>query len=123
MSLRTASLGRSLDALAQGRGDGAPVRNYLVRELSEEELIAVVLQPTALAPLPGSEEVPQEKYRLQFEQGLAESIAREALRTGGPNQESSLVLVHAVCARLWQAVRGRGGKVARADDLQAARGV
>src|SRR5205807_3173579 len=59
----------------------------------------------------------------QYEQGLAEAIAREALRSGGPNQESPLVLVHAVCNWLWQIVRAREDKVARADDVKNLGGV
>src|SRR5439155_24663515 len=102
VSLRTEYLGRFLAPLVETPEDEAAVRNYLVRELSEDELVAVILQPTSLEPLPGSDEVPQQKYRLQYEQGLAESIAREAQRTGGPNQESPLVLLHAVYNWLWQ---------------------
>jgi WD40 repeat protein len=123
MSLRTDFLGRLLDPLLQSADNAQHLRAFLVHELNEEELIEVILQPTSTEPLPGSEEVPQERYRFQFEQGLAETIAREARRFGAANQESVLPLVHAVCTRLWLLATQRAERVARAGDLKNMGGV
>jgi WD40 repeat protein len=121
VSLRTEYLGRFVTPLQAG-GDGAAVRTFLLEELSEEDLIAVILQPTALEPLPGTDVVPHQQYGFQYESRLAESIAREAVKAGA-NQESALAVVHAVCTRLWQTAVGREDKVAREADLKRIGGV
>ena len=77
VSLRTEYLGRFTDYLQQTPHNAGTVRTFLVRELSADDLLEVILQPTAQECLPGSDEVPLEKYRFQIEQGLAERIASE----------------------------------------------
>jgi WD40 repeat protein len=123
LSLRTEYLGRLFDAIAQTPEDGQHVRTFLTRELTEEQLVEVILQPTSAEPLPNTEEVPLDKYGFQFEQGLAETIAAEAVKFGGQNQESVLVLTHVICARLFQLIRQRTEKVIRAADLKSIGGV
>jgi WD40 repeat protein len=118
LSLRTEYVGRLLDGLAPFT-DGRRLRTFLTRELTEEQLVEVILQPTSAEPLPSSDEVPLQKYSFQFEEGLAESLAADALKFGGNNQESSLVLVHVLCARLRKLVGARDDKVVRAFDLKA----
>jgi WD40 repeat protein len=123
VSLRTQFLGRFLDGLLQTPEDDPRVRTFLVRELTEDELIEVILQPTSMEPLPGTEEVPQAKYGFQFEQNLAQTIAKDARRLGAANQESTLVLVHAVCRRLQLLTTQRQDRVVRAGDLASIGGV
>jgi WD40 repeat protein len=122
LSLRTEYLGRLVDAL-DGHGGHAGVRTFLVPELTQEQLVEVILQPTSTEPLPGSDEVPVQKYGFQFEQGLAESLATEAVKAGGNNQEAVLPLLHVVCTRLWLLVKQRQDKVIRAADLKYIGGV
>jgi WD40 repeat protein len=123
VSLRTEFVGRILTPLLVTPQDRQQVRAYAVPELDKDALMEVILQPTAVQPLAGSNEVPQDRYRFQYEQGLAEQIATEARRTGAANQESVLVLVHALCGRLYQLVSQRADRVVRARDLQAIGGV
>jgi WD40 repeat protein len=123
LSLRTEYLGRLFDAVAQGPEDGQHVRTFLTRELTQEQLVEIILQPTSAEPLPNTEEVPLDKYGFQFEEGLAETIAAEAVKFGGQNQESVLVLTHVVCTRLFQLSRQRAEKVIRAADLKSIGGV
>jgi len=123
VSLRTAYLGRFLDRLLHAPEEGRCVRTFLVRELTEEELVEVIQQPTSQEPLPGTDEVPQEKYAFLFEQGLADDIAKEARRLGGLNQESPLTLIHAVCSRLFKLACRQEDRAVRAAHLKKIGGV
>ena len=123
VTLRTEYLGRFLNPLLQTPADWQLIREVLIPELTKEELIEVILQPTSTEPLPGTSEAPQDRYRFQYEQGLAETIAKEARRYGGTNQESVLALVHAVCSRLFVLATLRSDRVARAGDLKNIGGI
>jgi WD40 repeat protein len=123
MSLRSEYLGQFADQLSRGPEDARIVRPFLVRELEEEELLETVLQPTSQEPLPGTDEAPLEFYGFQFEQGLAEQIAREAKKLGAANQESPLALVHAVCYRLFKLASKEEDKVVRAGQLKTIGGM
>jgi WD40 repeat protein len=123
VSLRTESVGRVLDGLVQSPEDAHLVRAFFVNQLAQNDLVEVILQPTSPDPLPGTDEAPLARYGIVFEQGLAETIAADALKLGGQNQESPLVLVHVICNRLYELVRGRPEKVVRAADLKAVGGV
>jgi WD40 repeat protein len=124
LTLRTEYVGRFLDGLsASGAGLGNRLRTFLTPELTQEQLVEVILQPTSSEPLPNTDEVPLQKYGFQFEADLAESLAAEAIKTGGNNQESALVLVHVLCTRLWKLTQMRPEKVIRALDLKNLGGV
>ncbi len=123
MTLRTEFVGRMLKPLLQSPDDRAAVRTFLVEELTPDELVEVILQPTSQEPLPMTADVPQRIYGLQFEEGLADQIATDACRNGAANQESPLALVHVVCGRLYQLMAGQQEKVIRASRLKEIGGV
>jgi WD40 repeat protein len=123
ISLRSEYLGRFIDQLQQVPENGRMVRTFLVRDLSADDLLEVILQPTALECLPGTDEVPLEKYRFQIEQGLAERIAKEAMQKGPANQQSPLALVHAVCGRLFKLAGRQQDRVVREAQLKNIGGV
>jgi WD40 repeat protein len=123
VSLQTQYLGRCLEPLLQGAHDRNSVRTFLVPELTEDDILEVILQPTATEPLPGTSEVPQKTYGYQFEQGLPEQIASEARKPGGENQVSTLVLVHAICSRLYRTACAQPDKVIRQTHLKEIGGV
>jgi WD40 repeat protein len=123
ISVQTAYLGRFHDQLLRTPEDARIVRTFFVRELSEEELLDVILQPTSEEPLPGSFEVPQQQYRFRFEEGLPEKIAKEVREAAAVNQESPLAAIHAVCSRLYTLAMKQEDKVVRAAYLKSIGGI
>jgi WD40 repeat protein len=123
LTARTAYAALLLEALPRVGEQAALVRSFVVRELTQDDLLEVALQATANAPLPGSDQVPQQVYGLAYETGLAETVAKDVLRLAGANQESALVLVHVICARLYGAARSRAEKVVWAGDLKNLGGI
>jgi hypothetical protein len=61
VSLRTEYAGRLLDGLTPVPDQA--VRTFFVPELGKDALVEIVLQPTSMDPLPGTDEAPQERYR------------------------------------------------------------
>src|SRR5208337_215936 len=75
--------------------------------------------PTSTEPIPGATEIPFEKYRFSYTDGLAERIAHEVLIHNAKSQDSVLPLVQVICSQLYEIVRHRTEKVIRPEDLDA----
>jgi WD40 repeat protein len=111
LSIRTEFLGRLLDEL--------PVHAaFLLRELTDEEIAEAIILPTSQEVIPGSTEVPNEKYGFLFEEGVPQALLRRA-REGHGGREGVLSQVQASCAELHDLVCGREDKIVRAADLKA----
>ncbi|MCI0464721.1 MAG: hypothetical protein L0Z62_47970 [Gemmataceae bacterium] len=123
LSLRTEYQGRLLTHLLQGAEAAPWLRTYLLEPLREEDLIEAVLLPTATEPLPGTTQVPFEKYRFRFEAGVPQQIVRQARGIAAAQGQSAATLVQAVCALLFDLARTRTERVIRAADLKRIGGV
>lgn len=122
ISLRTEYYGRILHHLQPEDSQTPWLRDYLLAGLSEQRLTEAILLPTAREPLGSAEEVPFTRYGFQFEEGIPERIAAEAMAAGREG-ESALALVQVVCARLAARAKGRADRVIRGSDLTAIGGV
>jgi WD40 repeat protein len=111
LSMRTEFLGRLLEEMPS---TGA----FLLRELTEDEILEAILFPAISDPIAGSTEVPNQKYRFQFEEGVPQAILKRALETR-QGKESLLPSVQASCAKLFEMVCAREDRVFRPDDLDA----
>jgi tetratricopeptide (TPR) repeat protein len=117
VSLRTEYYGRLIDRLRQGLRAAAGVREYLLTDLMEEQLVEAIRRPTSAEPIPYAETIPYEKYRFRYAEGVVEALARQALDYCAGKQDSVLPLVQVICAQLYEAVRGRPDQVIRREDL------
>jgi WD40 repeat protein len=105
-SLRTEFLGRLLDempALANGP-------TFLLGELDEDHVVEAILLPTVTEPIPYALEIPQQKYRFSYGEGMPQTIVRNA-REAGNGSESLLPRVQAICAQLYDALGDREDRV------------
>ena len=110
LSIRTEFLGRLLEELPWNAC-------FLLRELTDDEIVEAIVLPTTAEPIPGSTEVPNQKYQFLFEEGVPQAIVKSARESRG--QESLLPQVQARCARYYEMVRGREDKVVRVTDLKS----
>jgi hypothetical protein len=122
VSLRTEYHGRFVDRLRRGAG-AAGVREYLLTDFGTDALVEVIRRPTATARVPHAAEVPFEKYRFRYADGVAEAIARTAQAYALNRQDSVLPLVQVVCLQLYDRALARPDRVIAAADLEAIGGV
>ncbi len=109
LSIRTEYLGRLLEELPLNA-------TFLLRELTDDEIVEAIILPTATDLIPGSTEAPNQKYQFLFEEGVPEAIVRMT-RESRQGNESVLALVHASCAQLHEKLQDREDKVIRPNDL------
>lgn len=122
VSLRTEYHGRFADRLRKGAG-AAGVREYLLTDFGFDALVEVIRRPTAAARIPHASEVPFERYKFRYADGVAEQIARSAQGYALNRQDSVLPLVQVLCLQLYDRVRARGDGSVTAADLEAIGGV
>ena len=101
IALRTEYYGRLLDGLRRGRRVARGLQDYLLTEVTRADLIQAIKRPTAREPIPFATEIPFEKYRFDFEEGVAERITDDILNLHSLNQESVLPWVQVVCTQLY----------------------
>ena len=119
VSLRTEYYGRFIDGLRTGVRDVVGVREYMLTDFGAKSLVQAIRLPTSTEPIPGATEIPFEKYRFSYTDGLAERIAHEVLIHNAKSQDSVLPLVQVICSQLYEIVRHRTEKVIRPEDLDA----
>ena len=103
LSLRTEYLGRTLDHLDQSVPDTGKINFYLLKDVSEQDLIRAIVRPTSEQPY-GNHGSPRQRYKFRFAPGVPQRIARDlksTLPAGG-----ILPAMQLVCGRLYQTARG-----------------
>ncbi len=123
VSLRTEYLGRFTDRLRKGSRDAGGVREYLLTDFGLDDLIEVIRRPTSATAIEYASEVPFEKYRFRYADGVAEEIARRARAYTINQQDSVLPLVQVICTQLFDLTRTRPDAVITQADLEAIGGV
>ncbi|MCI0456691.1 MAG: hypothetical protein L0Z62_06890 [Gemmataceae bacterium] len=123
VTLRTEYHGRFIDALRRQLKQLHKVREYLLTDFGEAELIDAIRRPTSREQSPYSSEIPHEKYHFEYEPGVAEQIAGEALAMSVLRRDSVLPLVQVVCTQLYELTRGQAGTVITREDLKRIGGV
>lgn len=119
LSLRTEYAGRILHRLREDLADTAAIGEYLLSALRLDDLLAVVLLPTLVEPIPFSTQIPQEQYGFAYEEGVPDTIAREAMRAANQGQGEALPLVQVLCTELVARLVNRPTPVITAADLRA----
>jgi hypothetical protein len=122
VTLRTEFFGQLSDRLGTGQSCEG-VAGYLLRGLDEELLTEAILQPTAREPIPYADEIPFEKYGFAFDDGLAQEIARTALKVAREGRDSATAVVQAACAQLAEIAQTRADRVIHQADLKTIGGV
>jgi WD40 repeat protein len=122
ISVRTEYYGRLVDALRQDNRKLEAVREYLLTDFGEAELIAAIEQPTVDSQIRCSSEIPFRRYGFRYELGLAEKIARDLLVFTATSQDSVLPLLQIICAQLFARVQP-GHRLITKSDLAAIGGV
>jgi tetratricopeptide (TPR) repeat protein len=117
VSLRTEYYGRLIDRLRYGRQAVAGVREYLLTDFTEAQLVDAIRRPTLTEPIPYADKIPYDKYGFRYGEGVAEALARQALDFCARKQDSVLPLVQVICAQLYEVARGRPDKMIDRQDL------
>jgi WD40 repeat protein len=123
VSLRTEYLARWLARFRQTPAAARCWKEYLLPALDVSQLTDVLLQPTTVEAVPYSTDIPRQRYRFQFEDGLAESMAREALQLSNQGSEEALPLLQILGDRLYALVANRDNKTITTQDLTTIGGV
>jgi WD40 repeat protein len=121
ISLRTEYYGRLVNALRKGSRGANTIREYLLTDFSEDDLVEAITRPTASDPIPYASEIPYKKYEFSFEPELASEIAREVRTYAANSQDSVLPLIQVICTQLFERVPRPG--IVTATDLKAIGGV
>jgi hypothetical protein len=104
LALRTEYFGRILDPLEYNIFETQNVNYYLLKELSEDDLIRAIVRPTSDDHF-GDHGSPRHEYKFRFARGLPQLIAKDlkrAVPAGG-----ILPVMQLVCGRLYDVVRNR----------------
>jgi WD40 repeat protein len=123
VSLRTEYHGRFTDRLRKGTRDAGGVRDYLLTDFGLDSLIEVIRRPTSTTHIEYSSEVPFEKYKFRFSDGVAEEIARRARAYTINRQDSVLPLVQVICTQLYDRTKASSDGIVTLADLEATGGV
>jgi hypothetical protein len=102
LAIRTEFYGRIYAKLRRQHADILGIREYFLDELTTEQLVQAILQPTSDTVIPGLGS-PREHFRFTYEPGLPERIVQELNETtvaGGV-----LPVLQIVCATLWDRSR------------------
>lgn len=103
VALRTEFYGKFRGKMARGTTSSPNVIEYLLDDLTKEQIVRAIERPTSGAPV-GNLTAPQEKYRFTFEPGLAEKIAGDLL---SKNLAGGLLpVLQVVCDTLYHATKG-----------------
>jgi WD40 repeat protein/tetratricopeptide (TPR) repeat protein len=121
LSLRTEFYGRLIDAFRRARADAGRVRDYLLADLDEPTLIEAILRPTADDRVPHTSEVPRDRYRFRYAEGVAEELAHALLAEG--KRDGVLPLVQVICGQLYDRLPAPDRGAITHDDLAAIGGV
>jgi hypothetical protein len=125
LAIRTEFFGRLIDELRQSINDTTRISDYLLRDLSEEQLIRAIVRPT-LDQSVGNYGNPRQHYRFKFAPSVPQAIAedlRAAVPAGGV-----LPVMQIVCGRLYKLVQvNQGNEIAEIthenyDDLGGVEG-
>ncbi len=114
LAMRTEYVGR----LAEHAPMHVAWRSFALRPLNESQLTRAFLLPAATEPAPGSDEVPFQKYRLAFEDGLAKDIIKDSVAAARERQMSPLAILQAVGAGLYEGQKKRGETPAKPVDYR-----
>ncbi len=121
--LRTEYFGQ-LAGLLPARSGRALWQEFFVGELSTAGMMDAVLGPTSREPILYTDEVPYEKYRFAYEEGLAQQLVNEAATEAPNEQVGAAALVQVVCAMLYeQRVLRQRQNLVRTGDLRQIGGV
>jgi len=112
-SLRTDFLGRLLDDFPEP--ERVPPA-FLLPELDEDHVVEAILLPTIAEPLPYSDEIPNQRYRFAYADGIPQIILKNA-RQADNGGESLLARVQATCAQLYDMLGDRPDRVIGEPDL------
>lgn len=121
-SLRTEYYGRLIDRLRTGVSDTSNIREYLLTDFEEADLIEAVRRPTLSERIPHTDEIPFQKYGFRYDDGVAEEIARRVLHFTSLRRDSVLPLLQVICAQVARIARERDG-VATLEDLDHLGGI
>jgi hypothetical protein len=116
LSLRTEYYGRLVDALRRGPRQARRLRDYLLADFTEDQLVEAITQPTKDETIPYASERPSHKYLFRYEAGVPREVARRVLASAGGRQ-GVLPLMQVVCHRLYETARYRPDPVVTRDDL------
>ena len=101
-ALRTEYYGRVIDRLRRGLYDMGRIREYLLSEIGEDDLLEAIRRPTFDKAIPYTSEVPFVKYGFRYAPGVAEEIARRVVRYTTQRRDSVLPLLQVVCTQLYR---------------------
>ena len=121
--LRTEYYGRLIDRLRRGLHDPGSIREYLLTDFDEQELLDAICRPTSNARIPYTSEVPHEKYGFRYADRVAEEIARRVVRYTTQRRDSVLPLMQVICAQLYRLTRRRAEKTITLADLEKLGGI
>ncbi len=125
LAIRTEFFGRLIDELRQNISDTPRIADYLLRDLSEEQLIRAIVRPTLDQSI-GNFGNPRQHYRFKFAPSVPQAIANDlkaAVPAGG-----ILPVMQIVCGRLYKLAQAdRGNEIAEIthenyDDLGGVEG-
>ena len=126
ISMRTEYYGRIANRI-EGVANRRSVGSYLLMDFSKEQLVAAIELPTCKTSIDYTSEIPREKYQFQYDGGVADVIATEAIRVCSKTDDSVLPLVQIICTQLYENVKARGkesdGVIRRADFFHGIGGV
>jgi WD40 repeat protein len=125
VSLRTEYYGRLINALRKGLHRFDTIREYLLLDFGEDDLVEAIERPAVDHAIPHTHEIPARKYGFSFQPGLPRKIAQEVRQYAANSQDSVLPLVQVICTQLFDRVvqRSRKPPVISAADLEAIGGV
>jgi WD40 repeat protein len=98
--LRTEYFGQLAGLFPHG-GSRAGWKEFFLDELDQAGMMDAVLGPTSRETVLYSDEVPHEKYRFAYEDGLAQQIVDEVTAEARSQGHGRLPLLQAVCAMLY----------------------
>ena len=99
-------------------------RTHYLPPLAQSVMVDALLWPTNREEIPHSPEIPSQKYRFAFEEGLAQQIVAEAVDAAADDLQSPLALIQATGALLYEKkVIGKNQNVVRTADVKELGGV
>jgi hypothetical protein len=105
ISLRTEYYGRIASLFHEIVHDPLSVREYLLKDFSEKQLVEAIERPTLNHEIPYTSEIPINKYRFRYADGFARVIAQETIRVTRSTQDSVLPLVQIICTQIYEHVK------------------
>jgi WD40 repeat protein len=103
VSLRTEFYGRLIGALRKRRGAAEGIYDYLLVDLDSAALVEFITRPTSDQPIPYAREVPRERYKFVYADGVAREIAGNVIEAG--RRDGVLPLAQVICGQIWELVR------------------